>query len=222
MSRVILFDVNETLLDLCALEPLFERFFGDTAVLPMWFAQLLRSAMVATITGEYHDFGAIGQDALLMTAERHRVLLSPAAQDEILAGMIHLPPHPEVPRSLARLKEDGHRLATLTNSPPWIVEEQLANAGLKDYFEKTLSIHTTRRFKPAPETYQYAAHQLGIDLAGITMVAAHDWDIAGAQQVGCTTAFIARPGMFYSSLFEEPDIVGEDLESIIDQLLRSK
>ena len=221
MSQVILFDVNETLLDLRALEPLFERFFGDTAVLPMWFAQLLRSAMTATITGNYHDFGTIGRDALLITAERHRALLSSAAQDEILAGMIYLPPHPEVPASLTRLNEAGFRLATLTNSPPWIIEEQLANAGLKDYFEKTLSIHTTHRFKPALETCQYAADQLGVTLAGITMVAAHDWDIAGAQQAGCATAFIARPGMFYSSLFEAPDIVGEDLESIVDQLLET-
>ena len=76
--------------------------------------------------------------------------------------MIHLPPHPEVPSSLARLKEAGLHLATLTNSPPWIVEEQLANAGLKEYFEKTLSVHTTRRFKPAQETYEYAAHQLSV------------------------------------------------------------
>ena len=70
MSRVILFDVNETLLDLRALEPFFERFFGNTAFLPMWFAQLLRSAMTSTITGNYHDFGSIGRAALLITAER--------------------------------------------------------------------------------------------------------------------------------------------------------
>ena len=118
MSQVILFDVNETLLDLRALRPLFERFFDDTAVLPAWFAQLLRSAMVATITGEYHDFGAIGRDALQMTAERQGITLSPSDQDEILAGMRNLPPHPEVPPSLTRLKEAGLRLATLTNSPP--------------------------------------------------------------------------------------------------------
>ena len=47
------------------------------------------------------------------------------------------------------------------------------------------------------------------------MAAAHDWDIAVAQQVGCTTAFVARPGMVYSSLFEEPDITGEDLETVV-------
>ena len=219
MSKVILFDVNETLLDLRALRPLFERFFGDSAVLPTWFAQLLRSAMVATITGEYYDFGAIGRDALQMTAERQGITFSPSNQDEILAGMRNLPPHPEVPPSLARLKAAGVRLATLTNSPPWILKEQMANAGLEDYFEQTLSVHPTRRFKPAPEPYRYAAEQLGTSLASICMVAAHDWDIAGAQAVGCATAFIARPGMVLGPLQQEPDFIGADLTSITDQIL---
>jgi len=222
MSRVILFDVNETLLDLRALEPLFERFFGDTAVLPSWFAQLLRSAMVATITGEYHDFGAIGRDALSMTAERQGVTLSPTDQDQILAGMLHLPPHPEVPGSLARLKEAGLRLATLTNSPPWALEQQLANAGLTDFFEQALSVHSTRRFKPAPEPYRYAAESLGVTPANICMVAAHDWDIAGAQAVGCATAFIARPGMVLGPLQVKPDIIGSDMAAVTDQIVASE
>jgi 2-haloacid dehalogenase len=219
MSQVILFDVNETLLDLRALRPLFERFFGESAVLSAWFAQLLRSAMVATITGEYHDFGAIGRDALEMMADRQGIRLTPADQDEILAKMRNLPPHPEVPPSLTRLKEAGVRLATLTNSPPWVQEEQLANAELTQFFEQTLSVHPVRRFKPAPETYRHAAQRLAVSLSDVCMVAAHDWDIAGAQAAGCATAFIARPGMVLGALQEKPDIIGPDLASVTDQIL---
>jgi 2-haloacid dehalogenase len=219
MDKVILFDVNETLLDLRALRPLFEQYFGDPAVLPAWFAQLLRSAMVATITGVYHDFGALGRDALLMTAERQGITLSPTDQDEILATMRRLPPHSEVPDSLARLQAAGLRLATLTNSPPWILKEQMANSGLENYFEQTLSVHTTQRFKPAPEPYRHAAEQLGVNLSDICMVAAHDWDIAGAQAAGCATAFIARPGMVLGPLQKKPDLIGPDLASVTDHIL---
>lgn len=219
MNKVILFDVNETLLDLRALRPLFEQYFGDPAVLPAWFAQLLRSAMVATITGVYHDFGALGRDALLMTAERQGITLSPTDQDEILATMRRLPPHSEVPDSLARLQAAGLRLATLTNSPPWILKEQMANSGLENYFEQTLSVHPTQRFKPAPEPYRHGAEQLGVNLSDICMVAAHDWDIAGAQAAGCATAFIARPGMVLGPLQKKPDLIGPDLASVTDQIL---
>ncbi|UCC51318.1 MAG: haloacid dehalogenase type II, partial [Anaerolineaceae bacterium] len=194
-------------------------YFDDPAALPAWFAQLLRSAMVATITGVYHDFGALGRDALLMTAQRQGITVSPTDQDEILATMRRLPPHPEVPDSLARLQAAGLRLATLTNSPPWMLKEQMANSGLENYFEQTLSVHPTQRFKPAPEPYRHAAEQLGVNLSDICMVAAHDWDIAGAQAAGCATAFIARPGMVLGPLQKKPDLIGPDLASVTDQIL---
>ena len=38
---VIVFDVNETLIDLTTLEPLFVRLFGEAAVMREWFAQLI-------------------------------------------------------------------------------------------------------------------------------------------------------------------------------------
>ena len=51
MARVCVFDVNETLLDLGALDPHFEQIFGDAGVRRAWFLQLLQSALVATVTG---------------------------------------------------------------------------------------------------------------------------------------------------------------------------
>jgi 2-haloacid dehalogenase len=56
MPPAIVFDVNETLLDLQALDPAFERVFGDASVRQQWFQQLLSSAMVSIITDAYSDF----------------------------------------------------------------------------------------------------------------------------------------------------------------------
>jgi hypothetical protein len=39
MPRVIVFDLMGTLLDLRAMDPHFERFFGDAAVRKEWWAQ---------------------------------------------------------------------------------------------------------------------------------------------------------------------------------------
>ena len=219
MSHVILFDVNETLLDLRALNPHFERVFGDEAVMPQWFAQVLRSSLVATITDTYHDFGTIAADALDMTALRLGVDLSSADRTKILKGIRNLPPHSEVPQSLARLKAAGLRLATLTNSPPAVLKDQLTNAGIINLFEQTLSIDPMRRFKPAREVYLYAAGSLGVTPRQIRMVAAHDWDIAGAMRAGCAGAFITRPGMVMGPLQAKPDIIGPDLAAVTDQIL---
>lgn len=38
---VIVFDVNETLLDLDALRPTFDRIFNDPAAMRLWFADLI-------------------------------------------------------------------------------------------------------------------------------------------------------------------------------------
>ena len=61
MKRVILFDVNETLLDLSVLQPHFERVFGDSSVMAQWFAVLLHTSVVTTVTDAYENFGASGR-----------------------------------------------------------------------------------------------------------------------------------------------------------------
>ena len=219
MSSVLVFDVNETLLDLGALDPHFRRVFGHAAVRRQWFAQVFQSALVSTVTGAYVDFGAIGADALEMTARRLGIPLHDADRQQILGGMRTLPPHPEVPASLARLQGAGFRLATLTNSTLEVARAQLAHAGLINYFERVLSIESVRRFKPAAEVYRYAAAELGVQPKGMRLIAAHDWDVAGAIRAGCAAAFVARPGMVLGSLSPRPDIIGEDLAQVTDRIL---
>src|SRR5918992_4972875 len=133
MARVCVFDVNETLLDLGPLDPHFERVFGDAGVRRAWFLQLLQSALVATVTGAYSDFGEVGAAALEMVAEREGLDLSDEDRQKILGGMRGLPPHPEVAESLQRLRDAGLRLATLTNSTRRVAEEQINNSGLRAY-----------------------------------------------------------------------------------------
>jgi 2-haloacid dehalogenase len=219
MAGVCVFDANETLLDLGALDPHFERAFGDAAVRRAWFSQLLQSAFVATITGTYSDFGTIGGAALEMVAERQGLDLSDEDKQKILGGMRELPPHPEVVESLDRLRDAGLRLATLTNSTQQVAEAQMSNSGLRDYFEQVLSADAVGRLKPAPEPYRMAAQSLGIEVQGVRLVAAHAWDVAGALRAGCAAAFVARPGMVLDPLVERPDVVGADLREVADQIL---
>ena len=51
MASVIAFDVNETLLDLGALDAPFEAMLGDAALRPQWSAQMLQLAFVGGLTG---------------------------------------------------------------------------------------------------------------------------------------------------------------------------
>jgi 2-haloacid dehalogenase len=219
---VCVFDVNETLLDLKALDPHFERIFGDAGVRQSWFLQVLQSAFLATITDTYSDFGAIGAAALDMTAGRQGVRISDEDRQAILGGMRELPPHPEVPEALDHLRDAGLRLAALTNNTVEVAEAQLGNAGLSDRFEKILSADTVRRLKPAPEPYRAAAEALGVEASQVRLVAAHAWDVAGAMRAGCAAAFVARPGMVLDPLADPPDVVGTDLSEVAASIIAAE
>ena len=220
MKRVCVFDVNETLLDMAALDPHFERIFGDASVRGLWFNQMLQSALVATVTDAYTTFGEAAAAALQMTAERQGVELSEEDRRGIVGGLRDLPPHPEVAESLDRLREAGFRLATLTNSTQEVAEAQIRNAGLADRFEEILSADTAKRLKPAPAPYRMAARTLGVPEREIRLVAAHAWDIAGALRAGCAGAFVARQP--FDPLVERPDVVGDDLGEVADGIIAAE
>lgn len=218
MARVIVFDVNETLLDLSALDDVFAGIFGDPAARREWFGQFIQSALVTTVTERYIPFGQIGMNALTMIAQRRGVILTDADRQAVGVGLMTLPPHQEVPGALSRLHDAGYRLAALTNSTLAVAEAQLKNAGLRPLFERVFSADTVRRLKPAAQPYRHAAESMGVEIGQMRLVAAHAWDIAGALAVGCAAAFVARPGMVLDPNAPTPDIVGEDIAAVVDQI----
>jgi 2-haloacid dehalogenase len=219
VKRVLVFDVNETLLDLGALDPHFQRVFGDASVRVEWFQTMLLSAFLTTIAGPYKPFGEHFRAALAITALQRDLRVSPEDERAILAAVRTLPAHPDVRPALERLRSAGYRLAALTNSTAEVEEAQLKNAELADLFEKALSADTGKRLKPAPEAYANAARELGVKAGGMRMVAAHVWDVQGALRAGCAAAFVERPGAVWNPLLDRPDISGPDLSDIAERVI---
>src|SRR5437763_8898418 len=210
MKRVLVFDVNETLLDMSALDPHFQRVFGDAQVRVEWFQTMLQSAFLTTITGPYKPFGEHFRAALAITALRRDLRVSPEDERAILAGVRTLPPHSDGRPALERLRSAGFRLAALTNSTTEVEEAQLRNAGLSDLFEKALSADSGKRLKPAAEAYANAARELGVPTSEMRMVAAHVWDVQGARRAGAAAAFVERPGAVWNPMLEPLDLVVHD------------
>ncbi len=96
MAGTLVLDVNETLLDLRALDEHFERIFGDARVRKQWFGLVLRNALSLTITGLYQDFLAVGGASLQMVADQHGVLLTAAAPAAVATPTPRLPPPTDV------------------------------------------------------------------------------------------------------------------------------
>lgn len=215
----VAFDVNETLLDMSALDPLFERLFGDASIRREWFAAMLQSALVSTVVRRYEPFGRIGAAALAGLAEARGVALEAGDTDALGEGMTSLPAHPDARGGLDALRRAGVPVAALTNSTVEVASAQLEHAGLRDLVDTVLSADTVQRLKPAEEPYRHAAQMLRVEVSQLWLVAAHGWDVRGAQVAGCRTALVARPGARLDPLGEPPDIVAADVGQVADRLL---
>lgn len=218
---ILIFDVNETLLDLTSLEPLFARVFGEGRVMREWFAQLVLYSQTLTLSGSYATFSDLASGVLRMVGTTSRVAVTDDDVAELKKMIGSMPAHADAAPALARLRDAGFRLVTLTNSPPSPAPTPLERAGLAHYFEAAYSVDTVKKFKPAVETYRLVADELGVGLEDTCLVACHLWDTVGAQQAGGMGALVLRPGnaLLPTKGVAVPDLTVNDLGELAEQLI---
>ncbi len=217
---LLVFDVNETLLDLETMAHLFERMFGDRAAMREWFNQLVLYSQALSLSADYVPFGELGGAVLRMVAAVRGREVGERDLETVREAVAAMPPHPEVAGALARLRAAGFRLFTLTNNPRATCVQQLEGAGLLALFERQFSIDDgVRRYKPAPETYRAVEQALAMPPARLCLIACHPWDTLGAVAAGWQAALILRLGNAPLDVGGQPAIVGKDLDAVADALI---
>jgi 2-haloacid dehalogenase len=216
---LIVFDVNETLLDLETLTPVFERVLGDRLAMRLWFANLILYSEALTLADAYVPFTDIGAAVLQMLAASRGVAVSEDDKRALTEAFATMPPHKEVPSALLRLREAGFRLFTLTDNLLEIQTRQLEHGGILQHFEQRFSVDSIGRHKPAREAYRHVQDTLGAASVDFLLVASHTWDTIGALAAGWRAALIKRPGNYPLSVGPQPDLIGDDLTHIAGQLI---
>ncbi|WP_026708017.1 haloacid dehalogenase type II [Flavobacterium frigidarium] len=216
---VIVFDVNETLLDMTPLKKSVNDLLGEEQGFKIWFGMLLHYSTVSNNIEEYNDFTTIALATLKMAAVSMKIEVSDDQIKNTLSLIKTLQTYPDVEKGLTLLKESGFRLITLTNSPDGALQAQLENSKLTHFFEQALSIDALGKYKPAPETYRWAAEKLDVTPEEMLLVAAHGWDIAGASHAGLATGFVAREGQSLYSLSKDPDFIADDILKMAEKLV---
>ena len=215
----IVFDVNETLLDLTHLEPTFERIFGDKGVMRLWFADLILYSEALTITERYVPFTDIGSAVLRMLARTRGIQIPETDLKEVLDRFSTMPPYPEVAGALQKLRAAGFRLFTLTDNTLEVQTRQLENAGLVHLFERRFSADAVKQHKPSRLAYGHVEDQLRETPSQLCLVACHVWDTIGAQAAGWQAGLILRQGNAPLGVGPQPDYIGKNLDEIADQLI---
>jgi 2-haloacid dehalogenase len=216
---LIVFDVNETLLDLTTLEPTFERIFREKCAMRLWFANLIMYSSALTVAGCYVPFTDIGSAVMKMLADTRGIEIEDADKKELVEKFSTMPPHAEVPGALKKLRGAGFRLFTLTDNLMEVQTRQLEHGGIADLFERRFSADGARHHKPSPQAYGYVQRELGVKPSQLCLIACHTWDTLGAVAAGWKAALIKRVGNDLLGVGPQPQMAGANLDDIANQLI---
>jgi 2-haloacid dehalogenase len=217
--EVVVFDVNETLSDMTAMEARFADVGAEPGLARTWFAGLLRDGFARTVSGTSERFATLAREgayAALGGCALDRALDD--AVDHVVSGFEGLDVHPDVPGGIRALRAGGLRLVTLSNGAASVAAGLLRRAGLGDECEMLLSVEDAQVWKPAAGAYEYAARRCQVDIAAMMLVAVHPWDVDGAARAGMQTAWVDRAGARYPSYFTTPDRTAVGIDDLAGQL----
>jgi 2-haloalkanoic acid dehalogenase type II len=145
---LIVFDVNEALLDLQTMEPIFQRIFGDKGAMRLWFANFIMYSAALTVAGCYVPFTDIGSAVMRMLADIQGIEIDDADKEELKEKFSTMPPHRDVPSGLRKLRDAGFRLFTLTDNLLEVQTRQLEHGGIVDLFERRFGADRVKHHKP--------------------------------------------------------------------------
>jgi 2-haloacid dehalogenase len=216
---LIVFDVNETLLDLETMEPTFERIFREKGAMRLWFANFIMYSAALTVAGCYVPFTDIGGAVMKMLADTRGIKITDSDRKELTEKFSTMPPYAEVPGALRKLRAAGFRLFTLTDNLLEVQTRQLTNGGIVDLFERRFSADGVKHHKPSRQAYAYVETELGAKPSDFCLIACHTWDTLGAVAAGWEAALIKRPGNDVLGVGPQPQIVGDTLDDVASQLI---
>lgn len=214
---VIAFDVIETLFSLESLRERLQNQRLPGHILETWFAHILRDGFALDATGVYEPFGKVAAAALEALA-RSAQPSGDVATEEIMKGFSELEAHPDVAPAMSALRDADIRMVTLTNGSASVTQRLLESAGLQGFVERIISVDEVRRWKPRREVYIHCADTTGVEPHRLALIAAHAWDIHGAQRAGLITGYVSRRHSVFPSTMDKPTVEGATLVEVAARL----
>jgi|SRR5579884_258508 len=213
---VAVLDVNETLTDMSPLSARLERVGAPGHLLAPWFAGVLRDGIALAAAGAFAPFAELAAAGLrgLLSAQPGLDRTPEEAAEFVLGGLVELPLHPDIRPGISALRDAGLRVIALTNGGGRTARQVLTRGGVAELLEDVLSVEEPRRWKPAPESYLYAARRCDVAPGRMMLIAVHPWDIDGARRAGLRAAWINRTGAPYPEPLLGPELEAESLPDL--------
>lgn len=85
---------------------------------------------------------------------------------------------------ISALKDRGYRLAVVSSSLQWMMDEVLSQTGLGELFDASVSADDVSEEKPSPEPYLKALSELGLEASQAVVVEDSETGVASAKAAG--------------------------------------
>ena len=155
--------------------------------------------------------------AFVYCLKKHNVSYTAAGVQEFMKVYMDLQPYPDAIEGLRSLG-NRYKLVALSNGEQWYLEKLLGN-NVPVEFDAIISVDQVGMFKPAPGIYRKAVQRLGCEPGEIMMVAAHAFDILGAQACGFKAAYVNRYKLPTEDSEYQPEIIVDDFVELAQRLL---
>ena len=155
--------------------------------------------------------------AFVYCLKKHNVSYTAEAVQEFMKVYMDLQPYDDAIEGLRSLGS-RYKLVALSNGEQWYLEKLLGN-NVPVEFDAIISVDQVGLFKPAPGIYRKAVQRLGCEPGEIMMVAAHAFDILGAQACGFKAAYVNRYKLPTEDSEYQPEIIVDDFVELARRLL---
>ncbi|HEV8019996.1 MAG TPA: haloacid dehalogenase type II [Candidatus Lustribacter sp.] len=191
----VVFDLFGTLLDIASLRDAAASVTGDpSAFVTLWRDKQIAYSFASAIMGMHEDFDTITAHALRFAAEKFGVELDTLRRKRLIDAWFDMQPHDDALPALWELRERGIRCGVLTNGTPATAASAIANAGLADFLDVTLTVESAGVFKPDPRVYTLATAHYAVAAEQLLFVTSNGWDATGAAAFGMRVAWCNRAG----------------------------
>ena len=155
--------------------------------------------------------------AFVYCLKKHNVDYTTGKVQEFMGIYKYLQPYADAIEGLRSLA-GRYKLVALSNGEQWYLEELLGN-NVPITFDAIISVDQVGAFKPSPGIYRKAIQRLGCEPGEVMMVAAHAFDILGAQACGFKAAYVNRYKLPTEDSDYQPDIIVDDFVELAAKLL---
>lgn len=229
---VLAFDAYGTLLSTESIAKELAEHFGQEkaqTIAATWRKYQLEYTWRLNSMNQYEPFSIITMRSLRHALKESGVSLDQARIDGLMKAYDSLSTFPDVNPALEKLAQTPGITAVVFSNGTHAMVSQSVNhspdlSPHAQVFKQIVVIEVVKKFKPAPEVYEYLAKKVGksrTEMGDIWLVSGNPFDVVGAKAMGMKAAWVDRAGSGWADQLVEgdqgrPTVIVRGLDEVVD------